>query len=440
MSGAAINSPFAKASPFGNTGSSFGSKPASSSPFASKNAFSALDSSKVDANGKEQDGKVKKSPFDKETGSDTGRPTMMNGFGKSTQSSSSVQSDVNGKFVALNTSFKDYVVKHVSSHPCCDLSPGLKDYLKHVEALHAEKKNDSGLAAKTSDVGGGEFSSGTQTALPTEKSSGGAPGNSEKREGGGFSFGAGGKNDTPKNNDVKGFSGFGSAEKKKGSGSGSAFGGFGSGSSKSPASAFGCPTSAGDGEAKTTSSTPFGKTTGASLNSGGFSFGGGSSSDKPTSAGAGGFSFGGIKAASGSEKKEIETNGEEEEGIDDGEPSKNVAEEAAPGEEEKETILYSVRAKLFVMKEGWVDLGVGALKINEFKDTQKRRLVMRTETVGKVILNTYLFPAMKAQKEGKSNVSVICLGEDGQPQKYLIRIKLASDADDLISKIEELKK
>lgn len=69
------------------------------------------------------------------------------------------------------------------------------------------------------------------------------------------------------------------------------------------------------------------------------------------------------------------------------------------GEEDEDTI-YQTKAKLLVLDQAsgnWKERGVGTFRINmkEEKDTIQTRLVMRTDSVFRLILNLLLFQGMK---------------------------------------------
>ncbi|KAI8979249.1 hypothetical protein BDF20DRAFT_912873 [Mycotypha africana] len=73
--------------------------------------------------------------------------------------------------------------------------------------------------------------------------------------------------------------------------------------------------------------------------------------------------------------------------------------EVKTGEEDEDTI-YQVKGKLFILQDSaWKERGVGTFRINLREDEQsgkvQTRLVMRTESVFRVILNLLLFEGMK---------------------------------------------
>lgn len=69
-----------------------------------------------------------------------------------------------------------------------------------------------------------------------------------------------------------------------------------------------------------------------------------------------------------------------------GEPSVNLAEEGGAGEEGEDT-LFQVRTKLHKLDNGkYVSVGLGQLKLKQNKETGKRRLLLRTDGNGNVVL------------------------------------------------------
>lgn len=67
------------------------------------------------------------------------------------------------------------------------------------------------------------------------------------------------------------------------------------------------------------------------------------------------------------------------------------------GEEDEDTI-YQTKAKLLVLDtatSNWKERGVGTFRINHNEETDQARLVMRTDSVYRLILNLKLFKGMK---------------------------------------------
>ena len=93
----------------------------------------------------------------------------------------------------------------------------------------------------------------------------------------------------------------------------------------------------------------------------------------------------------------------------------------------------------------WVESGVGQLRLLVHKPLPKGsdeplpypRLVMRVELVHRLILNEPLLPSMApAERVSDTSVRFVMLSaSNGQPQSYLLRVKLPGDAEQLLSKI-----
>lgn len=68
--------------------------------------------------------------------------------------------------------------------------------------------------------------------------------------------------------------------------------------------------------------------------------------------------------------------------------------------------------------------------------------------VGNVLLNIRLSSSLPAQRQGKNNVSLMCIPnppldpkkeDDKTPVPMLIRVKTGAEADELLAKINEMK-
>ena len=167
-----------------------------------------------------------------------------------------------------------------------------------------------------------------------------------------------------------------------------------------------------------------------------------SSTEKPGPvASASGFSFGGSTGSftfgtNLTATASISIDDAEGDNGDDGdepmpqEPPTTV--KAAAGEELEEKI-YEGRCKIFVFKaSSWVDLGIGALRISKHPGSQKKRLLIRSEGTGKILLNTFLFKDMSNKIEtDKKSLTFLSLDAQGQLNKYLLRVKSPEDANSL---------
>ncbi|KAF9478814.1 hypothetical protein BDN70DRAFT_879519 [Pholiota conissans] len=195
-----------------------------------------------------------------------------------------------------------------------------------------------------------------------------------------------------------------------------------------------------EGFATTSSAHPFGSTE----NSASSSF---FSTSKPPTSGLTPFSFAGSSAPSvfgGKSETPVAVSAEEntvegessERGTpatEEGTPgllSSNPLEEGA-GEENEETV-HAVKAKAFKLikdSEGagkWAPQGIGMLRIKKDKDSGSRRILLRNNTNGKVVLNFKIYSAMKP---AQNKVSLSFIGhDDGAPQTYSIRMGKEDEA------------
>ena len=111
---------------------------------------------------------------------------------------------------------------------------------------------------------------------------------------------------------------------------------------------------------------------------------------------------------------------------------------------------YNIRCKLFFKKgQEWKELGVGMLYLKPLNS--KTQLLVRMETAGgNILLNIMLQPKMPFSRIGKNNVSMVSVpnppvfakpndGDNSKPVTYLIRVKGATEADDLLKTINDKK-
>ncbi|GMK58019.1 hypothetical protein CspeluHIS016_0500510 [Cutaneotrichosporon spelunceum] len=124
------------------------------------------------------------------------------------------------------------------------------------------------------------------------------------------------------------------------------------------------------------------------------------------------------------------------------EESKNLAETEGAGEE-GETTVYEQRGKLFDLEGGKnTVVGLGQLKLKRGEDG-KRRLLMRADGSGTVVLNMGLHDAFKATAEGK-HVRFIGFDLEGKMKPFALMVKTPDFAkalaEALTKEVAELKK
>ncbi|KAF9438072.1 hypothetical protein BGZ76_009853 [Entomortierella beljakovae] len=131
-----------------------------------------------------------------------------------------------------------------------------------------------------------------------------------------------------------------------------------------------------------------------------------------------------------------ETAGQDDEKMPDDTKSQLV--DSREGEED-ETTVFETRAKLFACPEKagaeYKDLGLGQFRVNEHGVTKKRRMIMRVQGTGLIVLNSWVIQGMPPVRENKSNITIFGI-EDGKPKKFLVRVKVVESADDLFQALE----
>jgi len=118
--------------------------------------------------------------------------------------------------------------------------------------------------------------------------------------------------------------------------------------------------------------------------------------------------------------------------------------EEGEGEEDEETT-YTVKTKVFKFttdREGaptWSDMGIGMLRLNKHKETNVRRVILRSSTTGKILINFRIYPGLQPKRNGKI---VAFTGHITTPEKetqsaqYRLRVVTEAIATDLTEAIE----
>jgi len=323
---------------------------------------------------------------------------------------------------ALNKQVTQWIQKHINDNSYVILSPVFKDYEKHLKDItekYPMKKNSSiGLsssplstgppaATKLSTPSTGFLSSSSAPKFPHSTSS--SPANTAVKP---FSFGGSNPSDSTKTEAVKPFSFGASADSKTESVKPFSFGS----SEKTPAPAASTPSSGGFSFGLAGSQPPA---------SGGFSFGQGMFAHAP---GAGSTNAPSAGAAANDEEYE---------------PPKEEVKVV-----EESDALYSKKCKLFYKKDGnYVEKGVGMLHLKS-ADNNKTQLLIRADTnLGNILLNIILNKDIPTTRVGKNNVMLVCVPNPpinpkdagNEPVGMLIRVKTGDDADELKTKLDDLK-
>jgi len=105
-----------------------------------------------------------------------------------------------------------------------------------------------------------------------------------------------------------------------------------------------------------------------------------------------------------------------------------------------------VRVKIFELGKAdgnskWTERGTGPLKLNSRKGG-KNRIVMRTDSGLRVVLNSYIFGDMKMERISDKQVKFTCVNttEDNTPKVSVFLAKLAAvaECDNLLSNFKRL--
>ncbi|WWC61765.1 uncharacterized protein I303_104350 [Kwoniella dejecticola CBS 10117] len=158
----------------------------------------------------------------------------------------------------------------------------------------------------------------------------------------------------------------------------------------------------------------------------------------PAAPASGGFSFTPYtpKPAADAENEPIDNASGGELPPENAEPSKNLAETTGAGEENEDTLVEQ-RGKLNRLENGEFKLeGLGQFKLKRSKEAvdgkKKRRLLMRTDGSGHVILNMSVNASFNPTVEGP-HLRFLGFDNDGKPVPYALRVKNA----DVAKKIQE---
>ncbi|WWC89455.1 uncharacterized protein L201_004379 [Kwoniella dendrophila CBS 6074] len=249
-------------------------------------------------------------------------------------------------------------------------------------------------------------------------------------------------------------SGSGSTVPAAASTSGGATFSFGSSSSPAVGPASGSTPSFSFGSSSTTAPKPaaapsfsFGGSSSAttSTSTPSFSFGAKPAATSGTATPSSGFSFSSFTPKSTEEPSSSGGAGDAAEGNselppENAEPSKNLAETTGAGEENEDTIVEQ-RGKLNRLEGGEFKLeGLGQFKLKRSKEAvdgkKRRRLLMRTDGSGNVVLNMSVNGSFNPTIEG-SHVRFLGFDNDGKPVSYALRVKNAEVAKKIQEELQK---
>ncbi|KAL1413630.1 hypothetical protein Q8F55_001408 [Vanrija albida] len=118
------------------------------------------------------------------------------------------------------------------------------------------------------------------------------------------------------------------------------------------------------------------------------------------------------------------------------EVTKNLAQAVGEGEEDEDTVA-EVRGKLSKLEDGkWAVVGLGQFKLKRNKTTDKRRLLMRADGGGSVILNMAVGESLDPKADG-NNIRFLGFDVAGSMKPFVLRVKTADAAATLVAAIKK---
>jgi len=114
------------------------------------------------------------------------------------------------------------------------------------------------------------------------------------------------------------------------------------------------------------------------------------------------------------------------------------------GEEDEETT-YTAKAKVFKFttdREGsptWSEMGIGMLRLKKHKETNARRVILRSSITGKIIINFRIYPGLHPKRTAKTVAftgHITSPGKDTQTAQYRLRVGTEAAAIEMAEAIE----
>ncbi|KAI0254045.1 hypothetical protein BJV78DRAFT_1188183 [Lactifluus subvellereus] len=114
------------------------------------------------------------------------------------------------------------------------------------------------------------------------------------------------------------------------------------------------------------------------------------------------------------------------------------------GEEDEETT-HTVKAKVFKFttdREGaptWSEMGIGMLRLKKHTETNARRIILRSTTTGKIIINFRIYSGLQPKRTGKTVAftgHITSPGKDAQTVQYRLRVASEAVAIEMAEAIE----
>lgn len=109
----------------------------------------------------------------------------------------------------------------------------------------------------------------------------------------------------------------------------------------------------------------------------------------------------------------------------------------------EEGSVYEKKCKVFIKKDGsFVDHGVGFLFLKLVGDEKKCQMIVRANNkLATIMVNVLLSSSIPIQLMGKNNVMLVCCPTpESKPSSILLRVKSTQDAEELLNKVNELRK
>jgi len=112
----------------------------------------------------------------------------------------------------------------------------------------------------------------------------------------------------------------------------------------------------------------------------------------------------------------------------------SVHDQEGEGEEGEET-RHSVKSKVYKLNKaeggaGWTDMGTGILRVKKHNETDRRRLLLRNSSTGKLVINFNIHAGMKPSSN-KQTVSFMGHDDHGSAIPFRLRVKTESAAQEL---------
>ncbi|KAI9442179.1 hypothetical protein H4582DRAFT_2201105 [Lactarius indigo] len=114
------------------------------------------------------------------------------------------------------------------------------------------------------------------------------------------------------------------------------------------------------------------------------------------------------------------------------------------GEEDEETT-YTVKAKVYKFttdSEGapsWAEMGIGMLRLKKHKVTNARRVILRSSTTGKIIINFRIYTGLQPKRTGKTVAftgHITSPDKETQTVQYRLRVGTEATATEMAEAIE----